>query len=137
MAKAHNTYLNVEKAEALAKLILSDHKDLRKKFSEAKININVAFVSVDEESLIKSLEIGNQIIVIYKNGVFDALPLRINGIKKIKEWLGIRIHKIKYWGVLPTSNNPIHPVTKASIKHGNGTVVNLNKDIHGSSIDYI
>lgn len=77
------------------------------------ININLSFLDVNEFPVKESFALANQVIVVYKNCIYEVLPKGING-DKIKDYLGVKFSRIRFWAPLPirgADNNPI-PIKK-------------------------
>ena len=89
-----------ETDEAEWKAAMAFFRTLPQKFKEAKININLGFIPVTEHKLEETKHCGNQIMLRYKNGTFEILPLGING-RKIRAYIGIKYSRVTHWTALP------------------------------------
>jgi len=67
---------------------------------DQKNNINLTFLDATKHSILTVYDMSNTILVVYRNGMYDLVPAGLSGTT-IKEYLGIRFNRIKYWAVLP------------------------------------
>lgn len=84
---------------------------IQKGMRECKNNFIFPFLNAKEYPLHETLLIGNQIMVVYKNGKFEVLPSRVNGMG-IKDYLGIRYSRIVMWTPMPAVGSAVHPIKK-------------------------
>lgn len=92
-------------------------RTLPPKFKAAKININLGFIPVTEHKLEETHFCANQIMLRYKNGTFEILPLGIVG-RKIRPYIGIKYVRVTHWAALPRvyhSNSGLINQTPADI----------------------
>lgn len=80
---------------------------INRAFKKAENNINLAFLDINEYPLHLTQLLINQIIVMYRNGRFETLPIGING-PAIKDFLGIRYPRITHWSAMPACGSRHH-----------------------------
>jgi len=100
------TGLSQEEMKALMRV---DGKRMHDAMKATENNINCGMLDIREYDLLDTKHFINQIMVLYKNGRFDVLPYGILGTL-IKDYLGIRYPKIRYWTVLPPPGSKKNPV---------------------------
>lgn len=74
----------------------------------SKNNFIFGFLDVEEHPLDFTYYIGNQIVVVYRGGSMEMLPIGVNGTA-IKDFLGVRYGRIRYWGVMPDKYSDLNP----------------------------
>lgn len=76
----------------------------------SKNNINFGLLENKEHPIDKLTErANNQLLIVFKNGRFEVLPSGISG-NKIKDYLGIRFYRIRFWTAMPAAASPLNPV---------------------------
>ena len=84
-------------------------KRIQKGMRECKNNLIFPMMDVKEYPLHETLNMSNQIMVLYKTGRFEVLPAKINGLT-IRDYLGIRFHRIVMWTPMPVPGTPASPM---------------------------
>lgn len=85
------------------------HSEMSNALKESKININLSFIPISQFNLKDTQGVLNQIVVVYKNGLFEILPRGMVGYR-VKEYLGVNFNRVAFWGMLPlrgTEENPL------------------------------
>lgn len=76
------------------------HKDFLKAVDHPSLIINIKFIKAADFPINKLDYIINQLVVMFDSGELMILPRTIVG-RKANRYLGFRLTKVKYWGILP------------------------------------
>lgn len=118
-------HIQLKSADLL--LAVADNcRRIRERFKRSETKIILSFLDVKDNPLHETQMISNQIIVIYRSGRFEVLPQGINGYC-MKDYLGVRYSRIKYWCVLPALGSKHNPAGSSSIS---GIMHSENRDVY-------
>ena len=82
-------------------------RELARKLKESPHEIKLKFINIDNSTsgLDKSY---HQMIVVFKNGRMQILPVGINTKSQLRTHLGIRMSKVIYFAILPMPGTKAH-----------------------------
>lgn len=83
-------------------IMMAGYKKLANRFKESEININVGLIPFVLRDLADTFKSRNQLMFVLKNGSIIVLPKEITGAKA-KQFLGVNVSRVAYWGSLPQS----------------------------------
>lgn len=81
--------------------------EVQTRIHDVKFPYQLSLININEIPLDKTFGILNQILVMYKNGIFDVLPQGVNGLN-IRDYLGFKYSRIVFWTMLPLKSSPNH-----------------------------
>ncbi len=84
-------------------------KKIREASEEAPLFFNLKFLDAKKHDITETMGCRNQLLVVYKAGRFEVLPVGVNG-QVIKDHLGIQFGRIRFWAALPTPSHRLHPI---------------------------
>lgn len=87
-----------------------DNRDiLAQALRDGKNNINLTFLPQKDYNVLMTEELLNQVMVVYRNGRFEILPVGVTGAR-VREYLGVWFSRIKCWTLLPIGGHEKNPV---------------------------
>lgn len=91
------------------RILRENGRSIRSCFRESKNNINLAFLDAKHHNILDTSMLANQVVVLFRNGRFEVLPVGVNGLA-IKDYLGVRFHRIAYWSAFPSIASDLNPI---------------------------
>lgn len=88
----------------------ANYLKIRHAIQDSKDNINFGLLNIIDYPLTLTERCNNQILLVYRNGRFEILPSGVVGAR-IKDYLGLRYHRIQRWTALPAAGSNDNPAT--------------------------
>ena len=82
-------------------------EEVKAKVHEYTLPLTLSFIPISEIPITKTRRIINQIMVMYRNGVFEVLPTNVNG-GNVAEYLGLKFSRVTHFCLMPMRGSPGH-----------------------------
>lgn len=83
-------------------LLKRGYAKLRQQLLGSEDVFELHFLNIKDHPLAITAECFNQVVVMYRNGKFEILPIKING-EHISTYLGVHYGRIEKWSLMPAA----------------------------------